>query len=471
MKFNRIIVVFSALALGVTPLIGATRWSANHIIPDADFVGSGELKIGYEGFLNTDTEGEYQFTSLVPVTLGVSEWLTTSIGWADGVTFGFKGRVLDEYKPYLPSVAIGVRDLYNNTMLARSGVENSTPEVTGELYLAFSKGFDLITTRFHGGVLSIPNSDTEEINGFFGVEKYFGNDFYLTFEGWSFADRLNLALFGTFRFLPKQRAEFYMGVIDIERLFFDQKDDFEMSFEPDFESDPVKPGISMGVNFAFSFPFGEQTQFRTVEKNYRDQQAEITYLKESVNSLKQDIDRENKRNDSLGYELAQLSLRVIDPDPIPQYYEEVFARLLLYRKGYETKPFDPESIRKVRSEIFAFEEHAENSLLRVVKKGNDNPKLEMDAVSLLGMMKSGKAVPVLLERLGSTQDRRYKIEIISALGTIGDRGAAYALEHLVNSGDESVAIAAGEVLSSWENEKINTPPEPEPAPGEEFIIE
>lgn len=470
MKLNKIIVIISTLSLGVSPLLGATRWSANHIIPDADFVGSGELKIGYEGFINTDVDGEYQVTSLVPVTMGVSEWLTTSIGWADGVTFGFKGRVLDEYKPYLPSVAIGVRDLYNNTMLARSGIENSTPEVTGELYLAFSKGFDLITTRFHAGVLSIPKSDTEEINGFFGVEKYFGNDFYITLEGWSFADRLNLALFGTFRFLPKQRGEFYMGVVDLERLFFDQHGDFEMSFEPDFETDMVKPGISMGLNFAFSFPFGEQTQFRTVERNYEDQQHEITLMKESIDSLKQDITRENQRNDSLGYELAQLSLRVVEPDPIPQYYEEVFARLLLYRKGYETKPFDPEAIRKVRSEIFAFEEHAENSLLRVVQKGNDNLKLEMDAVSLLGMMHSTKSVPVLLERLGTTQDRKYKIEIISALGTIGDRGAAYALEHLVNSGDESVAIAAGEVLSSWESEQ-RQPVEPQPASGEEFIIE
>lgn len=456
-------------ALLILPAMGKTRRSANHIIPDADFPGTGSLSVGYEGFLHSNEKGDDYFVQhLVPVELGVSEWLTITTGWADGMTLGLKGRILDEYNPVMPSLAIGVRDLFNSTTLARAGLDNDSPEVTSEVYLALSKGFDLITTRFHGGISSIPGSETEKFNGFFGVEKYFGGNFYLTFEGWTMYDRLNMALFGTFRFLPEKRGELYVGAVDLERLFFNQKSDLEMSFETDFDSDPVKPGICFGFTMNFNFPIGGQTQFRTLEDLYVEQRSEIEELRKSQDTLKDLLIDETLKRLELQSVVDSLGEVMPHIDTIPQYYEEIYARLLLYRRGYETKPFNPLIVRSVREEIFAFEDHAENSLIYLLQKGDRNVRLELDAVSLLGMMKSNKAVPFLLEKLGVVMDRKYKIEIISSLGMIGDRGATYALEQLVNSGDESVAIAAGEVLRSWEQ---GAPVSDSSTADEEFIIE
>ncbi len=166
-------------------------------------------------------------------------------------------------------------------------------------------------------------------------------------------------------------------------------------------------------------------------------------------TLRLELETEKDKNELLSTELAAMSLRIVDPVILPEYYEQIYARLLLYREFYIRKPFDPEKILKIRNEIFAFEEHAENTLIRVVQKGDRNRNIEIDAVSLLGMMRSTKSVELLLEKLGSEMDRRYKIEIISSLGMIGDRGATYALKHLINSSDVSVATAAREVLSSW----------------------
>ncbi len=459
------------LLLCAALLSAKTRWSTNRIIPDADFYGSGELVIGYEASIRSDsTISDLEVAHFVPVTLGVSEWFNTSIGWAEGVTVGLKGRILDEYRPAMPSMAIGVRNLYHNSMLGKSGVENDTPEVTGEVYLAMSKGFESITTRFHGGIASIPTSTTEQFNGFFGVEKYFGGAFYLTFEGWSFADRFNMALFGTLRFLPEDRAEFYAGIVDIERALFDRESNMELSLEPDSEFDMVKPGIQMGFRYNFSFPFGSRTQFRTVEDLYEEQQSQINQILRMQDSLSNYIEEEQMRSDELGASVDSLGGLIVPVDTLPEFYNEIYARMILYRKGYENEPFDPEEVRVIRSEIFAFEDQAEQSLIHIVINGDRNSRIEMDAVSLLGMMKSNKSVPVLLDRLGSEMDRRMKIEIISALGSIGDRGATYALEQLALSSDRIVAATAAEVLTQW-SESNGTSDEPVSSGSGEFIIE
>jgi len=453
----RVISIFTVLIIVAIPLLGKTRWSSVRTIPDADFIGSGEFIVGYDGFVNSNRQNEIFVTSQVPLSMGVGEWLTVYSAWSDGVTAGFKARILDEFHPAMPSLAVGVRNLYHNSNLTRGGVPNNSPEFTGEIYLAASKGFDLITTRFHGGVLSIPSSSTEQFNGFFGIEKYFGGSFYVSFEGFSLYDRFNLSLFGTLRFLKNDRAEIFAGLIDLERLLFNQSYDLDMSLEPDFPSDFVKPGIAIGFNCAFSLPFGKQTQFKGIEDLYLEQNKDLNSLRESQNSLSAKVETEHFRIDTLSLIIDSIGKEIIKPEILPDHYEEIYARLLAYRSKFESKPYDPEMTRKIQEQIFAFEVDAENTLLRVVKKGDKNPDVIRDAISLLSLMKSQKSVPLFLELLGETRERRMKISLISALGTIGDRNATYALKHIASSNDEAVATAAREILKTWEPESTITP--------------
>ncbi len=438
--------------MSVSSLSAKTRWSTNRTIPDADFIGSGELIIGYDGFLNSNKDNDLFMTSQLPISMGFGEWLTVSTGWSDGVTAGFKARLLNESTSKMPSMAIGIRNLYNNSTLTRARVDNDDPQFTGELFLAMSQGFDAITMRLHGGLLSIPYSDTEQFNGFFGVEKYFGGSFYATFEGFSFYDRLTMSLFGTLRFMKNDRAELYAGMIDLERLLFDRNGDLDMSLEPDFEVDMVKPGISLGLNFSFGMPFGQQNGLRAIEDLYRQQNRELKELRESHTSLTTQFESDHYRLDSLEKHMDSLGTVVKGPNAIPPHFQEIYARLLLYRSKYEQRAFDSEGLRKIQEEIFMFGEDAENALIHVVKIGDKNENIVRDCILMLGVMKSNKAVPILLDKLGEVKDRRLKVDIITALGSIGDRNTSYALKSLAQSNDEVVAMAAREVLLTWDSE-------------------
>lgn len=451
-----LLLIFVVVLISVSELSAKTRWSTNRIIPDADFIGSGELVIGYDGFLNTNSVDDISMTSQLPISMGFGEWLTVSTGWSDGVTAGFKARILNESKTKTPSLAIGVRNLYNNSMLTRSRVDNDDPEFTGELFIAMSQGFDAITMRCHGGVLSIPYSETEQFNGFFGLEKYFGGSFYMTFEGFSFYDRLTLSLFSTLRFLKKDRAEIYVGMIDLERLMGDRNGELDMSLEPDFAGDLVKPGVSLGVNFSFGLPFGKQSGLQSVEDLYLQQNKELKELRLSYTNLAAQVESNKYRLDSLKTHVDTLSSFVVGPIAAPANFKEVYARLLLYRSKYEQRAFDSEGLRKIQEEIFMFGEDAENSLIYIVKIGDKNQNIVRDCILLLGVMKSQKSVPALLDRLGEEKDRRIKVDLITALGTIGDRNTSYALKHLSQSNDEVVSLAAREVLLTWESDTKTT---------------
>lgn len=451
-------------------LFAKTRWSSNHIIPDADFVGAGELITRYEMFINSDSTGQVNFTHLAPFEMGFSEWLTLSLGYTDGVTLGFKGRILDEYNKYTPSLAIGVRNLFANEQLARGGVNSRNYDYLGEIYLALSKSVEPIKTRFHLGVSSYPNSSNDQINIQFGVEKYFGNAFYTTLEGWSFADQLNLAIFGTFRVLKSQNLEVAVGLIDIERLFFNSSNEASFSLTPDFSTDPVKPGISLTVAYAIPLSFGSKTQFRDIEDLYQEQEKNMKETRDKVDSLALLLAESSFRADSLSGRVDSLSKVVNSADTIPSFYENILALLISYNNIYNQDIFKPNDAKKISGEIFGYGDDASPALLGVLSIESDE-NLKLRAISLLGEMKSKDAVPSLLDMLADTRNSRMKIEIISALGNIDDRSVTYAITHLASSADEAVALTAKEILSLWEKSKPEKNIENSENSSEKFVIE
>lgn len=427
-----------------------TRWGAARIIPTADFLGAGEFVVGYDFQLKRDSTGKYNYTHMVPLQLSLSEWLNVSTTWnGEGFSFGFKGRILDEYTKKMPSVAVGVRELYYSTMRGRSNLESRAPEHTSEIFIAASKSYEPITTRFHLGFQSLPNSRTEKFNVFVGVEKYMGQDFYLTLEGWSLREEFNLALFFTSRFLKSRRAELVVGLVDLEDLLFDEQHDLDMDLKSDAASDWVKPAITVNFNYAIPFGFGKRAAFRTLEDLYGRNKKDIDQLKDDLDALKIQLNSSAVASSELRTKVDSLKTVINNMDTLPELYETVYSLLVEYRGAYQAEPLDIVKIKQIREEILSLEKTGEEVMQFIVGFDDTPRSIKITAVSLLGLQKVEDAVDLLLEELSETRDSKYKVEIITALGVINDRSVSYAIKHLAESNDAPVAIAAREVLNMW----------------------
>ncbi len=465
MNFKKITIIVFALIYLVA---AKSRWSATQIIPNADFIGAGEVHLGYRFALGGDTSGAIETASIIPINIGISEWMTLSLSWADGFSAGFKGRLLDEYSTYMPSLAIGVRELYTNTQLTQAFIaENDTSAVTSELYLALGKTVQTIATRFHGGITSLPNAEGEEINTFIGIEKKLNDDIYLTLEGWGLEDRFNIALFGSFRFMKQKQAQLSVGLVDLEHMLF-SSDGVGLTLNPESNSDWVKPAITAQFTYSFPFSFGSQAQFRTVENLYSEQQNHISILESRFDSLSLRQVESKIREDSLTTMLDSVVRIIESGDTLPDHYAEIYAKLVAYDIAYRAEPFEPKSVRRIGKEIVGYDEDAVDVLKIVLRRKGEPRRIKRHAVTLLGEMQVFDIVPFLLDILAETRDSRIKIQVISTLGKIGDQSASYALKHLAESSDEGVAIAAAEVLLLW---KENRAQEKNLSQDSEFIVE
>ncbi|MGM0462702.1 MAG: HEAT repeat domain-containing protein [Fibrobacterota bacterium] len=446
-------IVCAAILAAALPLAAKTRRSAVQVIPTADFLGGGMVRGGYSLLFTKDSLDTTQLTHFGRSEFGVTEQLNTGIDWVgEGVSFNMKGRVMSESGAG-PSLAVGVRNLFNSAVLARDGQKTDIPDRTGEVYLAAGKTIDPYTVRFHGGVVSIPANPRERFNIFCGIEKYLGSAFYMTLEGWSLRDRFHLAFSSSFRFMENEQAELLFTLIDLEDLIRDHRGRNNFTIRDDRRDDWVRPGISLGFSFAFPTCLGGSSAFESLEDRYEKNAHTMDSLRTRMSGLEDSMSIIQDEFEEVRQGQDSLMRHITETDIFSAAYRRMYSLLLELDSAYSARPPAYDDIRMIHAQLQENPGESAALLMRIVRNEDAPKPMQYHAAHLLGKLEAREAVPLLLDELANTVDTRYKVELIVALGMIGDRDITYALENLKQSADEMVSTAAREVLFMWEGEQ------------------
>ncbi len=423
---------------------GKTRWSSLHIIPDADLFTSGEFTIGFDGFLAKDTSEQLVFKPTIPIKFGITEWVNIDLAYAGGMALGIKCRILGETAKAMPSVAIGVHNLFNHKEVSWFSIDSSqADEMAGEIYLAMSKGVDAIKTRFHLGFQTIPTSKKDKANPYFAIEKYFGLGLYTSLEFYRRQKEFHLSLFANWRIL-KKHLEISFGAVDLRSMFLDEKNKFSVSLSPFDASRFVKPGVWIGIRFHGAFGLGSNKGFMSVEDRMRIQDETIESLVGEVDSLNVRMKESLLVLDEVREKMGLVLDSVInDPTRLENI---IFDKLIALKSLYQEEPFDPHKVKLLKREIASFRDKAAPSLEKLLLEQQVDRYIRMYSAAMLGDIGNTASSDVLLNVLARTKDPDIKIEILIALGKLKETRAMYLLEQLANSPNDAIAITAQEVL-------------------------
>lgn len=434
--------LFIVCFLCISSISGKTRWSSLHIVPDADLFSTGEFTLGFDGFITKNIGDTVKFKYSIPVRFGITEWVNLDIAYCGGVSVGIKGRILGETHIAMPSVAIGVHNLFNNKEANYFSVD-SADDMVGEVYLAISKSIDPIKTRFHLGIQSIPTSKNDKINPYFAVEKYFGLGLYSSFEFYRRDKEFNLSLFATWRVLSNH-LEISVGAVDLKSMFFDENNKFAVSLAPSEPDKFLKPGVWTGIKFHGRFGLGSNKGFMSVEDRMRKQDETIEMLVEKYDSMSARLNETLMTLEEVNNKMGIIIDSVVnDPKRIENI---VFDKLVTLKTLYSTEPYDPDRVKLLIREIASFREKAVPTLEGLLLNTKTDRYIRMYTAALLGEIGNTASSDILLDVLAKTADPDIKIEILIALGKLKETRAMYLIEQLANSPNDAIAITAQDVL-------------------------
>jgi hypothetical protein len=271
------------------------------------------------------------------VTLGIIEWVNVEAGYAGGLTLGLKARILGETNIWMPSVAIGAHNIIASR---EAGLFSATKDsgVTNEFYLAIGKSIEPLKMRVHLGLQTIPQSQTEQVNPYFGIEEYFGAGLYASLEVFRRKQEFHPSLFVTYRFLNKS-LEVSLGAVRINRMFFDQNNQFKMSLGGKGTGDFVKPGIWFGIKYMGKFGLGKSGAFASADDRIAEQQV-------LINKMRDEVARANDNAAGMKNELSKLKYSVAMMNDTGRsdraYIKSVLTeKLTALRALYNATPFEP----------------------------------------------------------------------------------------------------------------------------------
>ncbi len=440
--------LFFALVIALwNPAISKTRWSSLHLIPDADFLANGQFVIDAEGYFFQDSAKGFINRPTALLNIGIMEWVNLEAGYAGGFTLGFKARLLGENSTYLPSLAIGARNIISHKELNYFAGKDT---MNSEFYLALAKTVDPLRLRIHLGIKTIPSSKKDQADPFIALEEYFGMGLYTTLEIERLKGAFWPSLFASWRILGK-RIEISAGAVAINRLFFDKNNKFNVSFTSTDSIGFVRPGIWFSIRYCGMIKSKGRNIFQSIDDKIAFQEKSVETLQKEMDSLKKSIN-ENKTlinkidntililNDSLYSDKSRLKAAL---------YDKLVALKILY----ETEPFEPEQIRQSTSRIVAIKDNALPILKEFIIDKKQDRKIRMLCISLIGEMGGTGASDALLDVLSQSEDQQIKIEILISLGKMKETRAIYVMEQLANDPIDVVAFTAQEVLQNLVREK------------------
>jgi uncharacterized coiled-coil protein SlyX len=369
--------------------------------------------------------------------LGIIEWVNISAGYAGGPTLGMKMRLLGETKEWMPSVALGVRNIFS----CQDGYyfDKDADSISNEIYLAFGKGIDNLRLRLNLGVMSVPKEKNDKFNFFVGAEKYFGKGLYLTFELFRRQKTIVPSLFVDWRFL-KKKIELYGGVVDISGLA--SKDKLSHSF--------VQPGVHAGLRLLLTLRRGKSDGFTTLEDRLVHQEKIIKSLQGDLDSLKMSLTKGTRRIDGLSESVKEL---LSDSTSEMQRYNALTREKLAGLKSlYEQEPFEPDLVKKAIQELVIHRDRILPVLVEVTLDKREDSRIRALATDICGQIGSSAAADALIEILSQTTIPEIKIEALIALGKLKDIRAAFLIQQLSSDPHDAVAFTAAEVLQKLEKE-------------------
>lgn len=431
------------LLAGIGEVHGVTRWSSLRLVPDADFLGTGEFLAGFDGYITKTFNEEILFRRSVPLRFGITEWVNVECGVCSGFTLGFKARILGESVRGMPSLAIGAHNILVHKE-TNYFAHDSLDDMANEVYLVLGKSIDAVRTRFHVGIQSIPTKESEKINPFFAVEKYFGLGFYTAFEAHRRNEELHFSLFGAWRTLG-DRLELSVGAVELKSMFLNKNNEFEVSLAPVSATAFVKPGIWAGLRFHGKFgKLGKMKGFMSLEDRLKSQDEIMVRLAREVDSLKSRSRLSQSTLSSVQNSLQMLADSIRnDPNRLSNI---LLNKLLTLKSLYRAEPFEPEKARLLTREIAGFREKAVPVLQDFLGNNKMDRYVRVYSAMMLGEIGSRDASDFLLDVIAQTADPDIKVEILIALGRMKETRAMYLMEQLANDPNEVIAIAAQEVL-------------------------
>ncbi|HON12198.1 MAG TPA: hypothetical protein PLE24_15135 [Chitinispirillaceae bacterium] len=437
--------LFFLVLSGYYSVHSATRWSTNHIIPDADLLEGGKYIVEAHTYLFSDSSLNYSFKTAGMFTLGIMEWVNIEAGYTGGFNLGIKARILGETKPWMPSLAIGVRNIFSHKEAYYYDIEPDS--LKSELYLALGKGFDFMRVRFHGGFMSIPGNDREIFNPFVGVESYLGRGVYLTIEA-HLRDRIfHPSAFLNWRFF-KSSFELSAGAVDIAGMFSSKKSiDSTRSHNDSY----VKPGVWIGLKFQGSLlGKGKIDGFTSIEERLAKQNSKIELLSNKVDSLQRVISTSSSRIESTNRAVSA----ILDSSADGQAQIDFLAlqKIIALKDLYSQEFFEPEQVKGIIEELVGYKEEVLPALGRIAQDSNEDLKVRTLAISIMGETGLKAAADTLIKILSQAHTPEMKIECLIGLGKLKETRAASLMQELSNDTNDAVSYTANEVLQKLEKD-------------------
>jgi len=465
-----VLVVLCMAAIGAAK----TRWSSLRMVPDSDLLPGGEFTIGFDGMLGKsvdvttetsisvagidstnpqapdttydtavsfDTTGPSMFFSQTYLLkLGVVEWVNVHVGYAGGFTLGFKARILGETDKGMPSLAVGVHNVFHHKEVNYYQY-SSSQSINNEFYVALGKSVERIKLRLHVGFQSMPTVEDEVFNPFFAIEKYFGFGLYTSLE----VNRRDLSyhghLFASMRLLD-DKLELSAGAVALESMFFDESKNFAISLSPRTPDAWVGPGIWLGARFHARMGLGQKGGFQSVEDRIRKQDQTIGTLKGEVDSLRTELKGAYQAVKQVEGQVVTLG----DSAASNRVKQDILVCLEQIKQMYSAEEFDPNSVRDIVARIRRYGDMGVAVLKEILLDESLDRRVRLHSVNVLGTIANKSASDVLLDVLAASGDPDLKIEILIALGKMKETRAMYLMEQLANDPNDAIALTAQEVL-------------------------
>lgn len=425
-----------------------TRWSCVQFVPDADLLGSGAVVFSAQAYYYSDVD---KGTTVIPggfVNVGIIEWVNLEAGYAGGPALGLKAKILGESRPWMPSLAIGARNIFTHR---EAYLYNRTVDSLGsEFYMVLGKSIESVRLRMHVGVQSLPESDNEKACPFFALEKYFGMGLYLSIEGFYREKTMHPSIFAAWRFLGK-KAEISAGIIDVTGMFVDRGDVPPNS--PFYESNTtnfVRPGIWVGLRFNGGIKIGKSGGFTGIENSLNDHSSSITTLRSEVDSLKMLLRRSSTSIETLNKTLLQITDSSKGDEQ--RYTLLVSEKISLINSLYGAEPFDPDAVNNAMAQLVSGHDQTLSALYGIIVDPVQEGRIRALAVSVLGEIGSAAAADIVIGLLGQSTVPEITIECLIALGKMRDTRAVYLMQQLSNDPNDDVAFTAAEMLQKLEKE-------------------
>lgn len=445
--FNWLICFGMLMVLSAFSASALTRWSAVHFVPDADLLEGGTFVADVQTYCFSNTEDDNIIKPAGILNFGVSEWINVEAGYTGAFTMGLKARLLGETRSWMPSLALGVHNLFSHY---EAWVFDRPPDTLGaEPYLVFAKSIEAARLRFHLGIQSIPDNSHEQFNPFCVIEKYFGAGLYVSAEVHRRDREVHPSLFIAWRIL-KRRLEISLGIVDIAGMFTEEGSSSSRSFYQSGDDRFVRPGIKIGLRFRGTLRVGKNDGLTGLESSLRSHTASIDELRSDVDSIKALLDGNASRIATIDKSISRITDSALTDEQ--RYRALATDRLAVLKTLYDAEPFEPDAVNKAMAELVANRDLMLPALYTLINDPTGDLRIRTLGITALGEIGTRAASDLLIQILGQSTNADMTIEALIALGKMKETRAVYLMQQLSNDPNDDVAFTATEVLQKLEKE-------------------